>query len=450
MHQYMNSPVPTRSGNDVAPAAPPRAFAMFRSLRGFNYRVWAIGGLVSNIGTWMQRTAQDWIVLTQLTHNNGAAVGKVMALQFAPQVLLLPWTGHAADHLDKRKLLFATQAAMGALALGLGLLTVTGLVQLWHVYAFALLLGCAAAFDAPARHAFVSELVREEDLSNAVGLNSSSFNAARMLGPAAAGLLIAAFGSGWVFLLNGASFAAVLLSLGLLRSEELQRHPGPVKARGRLADGFRYVWGRPDLKTILCMVFFVGTFGLNFPIFLSTMAVSVFHKGAGQYGLLTSIMAVGTLSGALLASARARPTMGHLFTGALFFGLGLIAAAMMPSYGWFAVPLVLVGLSAQTLTNAANGLLQLSTEPAMRGRVVALFLAIALGGTPLGAPLVGWVADRFGPRWALCVGAAGGFAAAAIAVYYLVRFRGLRLRFDTGRVRFQLDERDAPLLIKGA
>src|SRR5271156_3590484 len=191
--------------NPIVPAK-----GTFRSLKVFNYRVWAGGAIVSNVGTWMQRTAQDWIVLTQLTHHNASAVGLVMALQFGPQLLLLPLTGFAADHFDRRKLLLATQGAMGALALGLGILTVTGLVQLWQVYVFAFLLGCVSAFDSPARQTFVSELVVEADLSNAVGLNSTSFNAARMIGPAVAGVLIAAVGSGWVFLINAASFAAVL------------------------------------------------------------------------------------------------------------------------------------------------------------------------------------------------------------------------------------------------
>src|SRR6202049_4403121 len=196
---------------------------MFRSLRGFNYRVWAGGALVSNVGTWMQRIAQGWLVLTQLTHNNATAMGMVMALQFGPHLLLLPLTGFAADHLDRRKLLIGTQAALGTLALGLGILTIAGLVQLWHVYVFAFLLGCVSAFDAPARQTFVSELVGETDLSNAVSLNSTSFNAARMIGPAIAGVLIASVGSGWVFLINAASFAAVLGALSLLRTGELQQ-----------------------------------------------------------------------------------------------------------------------------------------------------------------------------------------------------------------------------------
>ncbi len=402
-----------------------------RSLRGFNYRTWALGAIVSNVGTWMQRTAQDWLVLTQLTHHNATAVGVVMSLQFGPQVLLLPWTGFAADHLDLRKLLFATQAALGALAMGLGILTVAGVVQLWHVYAFAFLLGCVSAFDAPARQAFVSELVVEADLPNAVALNSTSFNAARLIGPAIAGVLIAVTGTGWVFLINAASFAAVLGSLSLLRAGELHRRHRAPRTRGSLAEGFRYVWKRPDLRAVLLMLFLIGTFGLNFPIFISTMAVSVFHKGAGQFGLLTSIMAIGSVAGALLAASQAKPGIVRLISGAAAFGLGLGLAAMMPNYGTFGLALVLIGVSAQTFTTTANGAVQLSTEPAMRGRVIAILLAIALGGTPIGAPTVGWVADRFGPRWALCVGAAAGFAAAIVGIRYRAKYGRLRVRADT-------------------
>jgi len=412
----------------------------FRSLRGFNYRMWAGGAVVSNVGTWMQRTAQDWIVLTQLTHKNATAVGVVMALQFGPQVLFLPWTGFAADHLDRRKLLLATQAAMGALALGLGLLTVTGLVQLWHVYVFAFLLGSVTAFDAPARQAFVSDLVVEADLPNAVGLNSTSFNAARMIGPAIAGVLIATVGSGWVFLINAASFAAVLCALSLLRVGELHLKSKAARTPGSLVEGFRYVWKRPDLKAILLMAFLIGTFGLNFPIFLSTMSVSVFHKGAGQYGLLTSIMAVGSVSGAFLAASRPKPGVGHLLSGAALFGLGLTLAAVMPTYALFAIPLVLIGVAAQTITTTAVSVVQMSTEPVMRGRVMAILLAVVLGGTPIGAPIVGWAADTFGPRWALGVGAAGGFSAVLVGLGYLTKYRHLRVRLEAWHLRFSFDD----------
>ncbi|HTO66902.1 MAG TPA: MFS transporter [Bradyrhizobium sp.] len=392
----------------------------FRSLKNSNYRIWAAGALVSNIGSWMQRTTQDWIVLTELTHQNATAVGIVMGLQFGPQILLLPLTGFAADHFDRRRLLFCTQAAMGLLALGLGLLVVTGLVQLWHVYVFAFLLGCAAAFDSPARQTFVAELVSEGDLPNAVGLNSTSFNAARMIGPAIAGLMIAGVGSGWVFLLNALSFVAVLGALGVVRVDRSTRaHRG--RLRGGLVDGFRYVLGRGDLKVILFMLFLVGTFGLNFPIYISTMSVTVFHKGAGQYGLLTSMMAAGSVTGALMAASRPKPGLSVLILGAAVFGLGCALAAMMPSYALFGLVLFVVGVAAQTLTTTTNSLVQMSTEPAMRGRVVAILLAITLGGTPIGAPIVGWVADRFGPRWALAIGAAAGLLAAATAAIYLAR-----------------------------
>ncbi|RDS81732.1 MFS transporter [Dyella monticola] len=410
----------------------------FRSLRGYNYRVWAGGALVSNVGTWMQRIGQDWLVLTQLTRHNASAVGTVMALQFGPQVLLLPLTGYAADHFNRRKLLLVTQALMGLLALGLGVLTVTGVVRLWEVYSFAGALGCVTAFDSPARQTFVSELVSEDDLSNAVGLNSTSFNAGRMIGPAVAGLLIAAVGTGWVFVLNAASFGAVLCALSLLRREELHVKAWAHRSRGSLTEGFRYVWHRPDLRSVLLMLFLFGTFGLNFPIYISTMSVTVFHAGAGRYGFLTSTLAIGTVMGALLAARRARPSIPLLITAAAVFGLGLTTAALSPDYGVFAMALVAIGVCAQTFTTSTNSLVQLSTEPAMRGRVVAILLAIAVGGTPLGAPVVGWVADTFGPRWSMSVGAAGGLAAALVGVRYLVKYHALRVRIDAGRVRFSM------------
>ncbi len=391
----------------------------FRSLKGYNYRVWAGGAAVSNVGTWMQRTAQDWIVLTQLTRHNATAVGIVMALQFGPQLLLLPLTGWAADHLDRRKLLMVTQTTMGALALGLGLLTLTGLVQLWHVYVFALLLGCVAAFDAPARQTFVSELVTEIDLQNAVALNSTSFNAARMIGPAVAGTLIAAVGTGWVFVINAASYVAVIGAMKMLRVHELHLRQRAVRTRGSFLEGFRYVWRRPDLKAVLFMLFLIGTFGLNFPIFISTMSVTVFHAGAHQYGLLSSIMAIGSVAGALLAARRDKPRMGVLLVGASVFGLGCALAALMPGYWLFGMALIVVGMAAQTFTTTVNSWVQLSTEPAMRGRVLAILLAIVLGCTPMGAPLVGWVADTFGARWAMGVAALSGLAAAIVGLRYL-------------------------------
>ncbi len=412
--------------------------ATFASLRNRNYRVWACGALVSNIGTWMQRTAQDWLVLTELTHHNARAVGIVMALQFGPQLLMLPLSGYAADHFNRRRVLRITQAALGTLALGLGVLTVTGWVRLWEVYLFALMLGCVSAFDAPARQTFVSELVGEDGLANAVALNSTSFNAARMVGPAVAGLLIAAIGTGWVFILNAVSFAAVQVSLSFLRPDALHARPPAVHKRGSLVEGFRYVWGRPDLKIVLLMLFLIGTFGLNFPIFISTMTVQAFHAGASRYGMLSSTLAVGSVTGALLAARRGRARIVLLCGASTMFGLGCLLAALMPSYFLFGVVLIMIGISAQTFTVSTSGLVQMSTAPAMRGRVVAIQLAIVQGCTPLGAPIVGWVADTWGPRWALGVGAAAGAAAAAVGLGYLLRARGVRLRYAAGRWHLEI------------
>jgi MFS family permease len=391
----------------------------FRSLRSFNFRLWTAGGLVSNVGTWMQRVAQDWLVLTQLTHHNASALGIVMGLQFAPQLLFLPWTGSAADRLNQRKLLMLTQATMGVLALVLGVLTIAGVVRLWHVYVFAFLSGSAAALDAPVRQTFVAEMVGDADLPNAVALNSTSFNAAQMIGPAVAGLLIAGVGIGWAFLLNGLSFAAVLISMSLFRLSELRTSARAHRTASGFLEGLRYVWRKPDLRAILIMLFLIGTFGLNFPIFISTMAVNVFHSDARGFGLLSSIMAVGTLSGALFAAGRQKPSLASLLAGAGVFGLGCTLAALAPGYWWFGAALVVIGAAGLTFTNGTNSIMQLATEPAMRGRVMALRVGTALGGAPIGAPIVGWVANCFGPRWALGIGAGAGFAAALVAVFVL-------------------------------
>ena len=393
----------------------------FRSLRSFNFRLWTVGCLISSTGTWMQRVAQDWLVLTQLTHRDASALGIVMGLQFAPLLLLLPWTGSAADRLNQRKLLMFTQATMGALALIQGALTIAGVIQLWQVYLLAFLSGSAAALDAPVRQTFAAEMVGDRDLPNAVALNSTSFNAAQMIGPAIAGLVMAKIGIGWAFLLNGLSFVAILLSMSFFRLSELRTSVRAHRANSGFLEGLRYVWSRPDLRAILVMLFLIGTFGFNFPIFISTMAVNVFHSDARAFGLLSSIMAAGTLSGALFAAGGKKPGLASLSVGAGVFGLGCTLAAIAPGYWWFAAALAVSGAALLTLTNSSNSIMQLSTEPSMRGRVMALRVGIALGGMTIGAPIVGWVANRFGPRWSLAVGASAGFIAALVAVYILVR-----------------------------
>ena len=390
----------------------------FRSLGQRNYRIWAAGAFVSNVGTWMQRIAQDWLVLTQLSNHSGAAVGVVMALQFGPPIILMPVVGRVADRVDRRKLLLATQSAMAATALGLGLLVITGVVTLWEVYVFAGLMGCISAFDAPVRQTFVAELVGDEDLPNAIALNSTLFNSAQLIGPAIAGVLIAVLGTGWLFIINGVSFMAVLTSLLKMRVSELRKLPKTGASGAGMVDGLRYVQLKPDLVIALVMLFVLGTYGINFPIFISTMSVTTFHGGPHLYGALSSALAVGSVLGALLAAGREQPRLMLLAASAAGFGVAGTLAAIMPNVWSFGVTLVVLGAMAQTFTTSTNSLVQLRTEPAMRGRVMAIYMAIFLGCTPLGAPFVGWVADMLGPRWALGVGAAAGFVAALVALAY--------------------------------
>lgn len=395
---------------------------IFRSLRHHNYAIWACGALVSNIGTWMQRTAQDWFVLTGLTQHDATAVGLTMALQFGPQLLLLPFTGLAADRFDRRKLLIVTQGLMGTLALALGLLAVCGTPRLWEVDLFALLFGCVSAFDSPARQTFVSELVGDADLPNAVALNSLSFNAGRMLGPAAGGLCIAALGVGWAFVVNGLSFFAVLASLALLRQRELHVTPRALhSAEGvvsRLLSGLRYVLARRDLTVVMIMLALIGTFGINFAITISTMAAMTFHMTAGGYGLLTSAMAGGTIIGAVFAARRETVTLQTITISAGAFGVTCLISALAPTYDLFAVSLIFTGAAVLTFTTATNSMMQLASAVDMRGRVMAIRLAVAMGGTPLGSPITGWIANTFGPRWGLGLGAVAGFAALAVALLF--------------------------------
>ncbi|MGE5617038.1 MAG: MFS transporter [Bacillota bacterium] len=394
----------------------------FRSFAGYNYRLWAGGALVSNVGTWMQRTAQDWIVFTELTNNDAAAVGIVMALQFGPSLFLLPLTGFAADHFDRRRLLLVSQSLQGVLALLLGILVLTGRVELWHVYAFSFLLGCVTAFDAPARQTFVAEVVSDDNLLNAVALNSTSFQIARMVGPAIAGLLIAGLGTGWVFIINAASFGGTLAALLAMRVHELHRHERTRKAGGFI-EGFRYVGARRDLLAVLAMLFLVATFCMNFRVFVSSMAVTVFGAGAGGFGLLSSMLAIGSVTGALFAARRARPRAILLLASTVLLAISFTVAAAMPTYVAFGVALMALGWCLQTFTTTTNSTVQLGTDPAMRGRVMAIYMGIVNGCTLFGAPFVGWVANHFGARWSLMVGAAAALLAALVGVRYWLDHR---------------------------
>ncbi len=409
--------------------------SMFRALKVFNYRLWVTGALVSNIGTWMQRVAQDWLVLTILTHNSGTAAGITTGLQFLPIVFLGPFAGLLGDRVNKRKLLLCTQTAMGLCALVLGLLVVTRTVELWHVYVLAFLLGVASAFDAPSRQAFVSEVVAKEDVPNAVALNSASFNLARLAGPGVAGLVIALFGTGPAFLINAASFAAVIFSLWRMRVSELQPVVRVPRGKGQIHEGFRYIRQRPDLMMIMGLVFMVGTFGMNFQITNALMATTIFHLGPGEYGLLGSVMAVGTLAAALLAARRKKMRMLYIVGGALAFGVTVAVAAFMPSYALYALALVPVGLASLTFMNACNTTVQLTTDSAMRGRVLAVYMVVLQGGTPIGAPLVGWIATAFGARWSLWIGAVVAIASGLVALVMMNRRNHVRLRDQVRSLR---------------
>jgi MFS family permease len=397
---------------------------MFGSLSERNYRLFASGQIVSNIGTWMQRVAQDWLVL-ELSARSPMALGIATALQFAPTLVLSAWAGMLADRMDKRKLEIVVQTGMGLSALGLGLLVVTDSAALWQVYLMCFLLGCFAAIDQPVRQSFVMEMVGKPQLSNAVALNSMTFNLARIVGPAIAGVLINVIGTGWVFLLNAGTFAAVIASLIMMDPAKLYRGPKAPRKRGQLIEGVRYVRGRPDILMVLVLIFCVSTFAMNFQVTLANVAANVFHRSATGYGLLTTLIAVGTLFGATLAarrSAKGRPTRRMLLGGALVFGLLEAGLTFMPTYLTFGLMLIPVGAVMLTFTVTANSSVQLATSPEMRGRVMGLYMLVFLGGNPIAGPFTGWLAETFGGRSPFLVG--GGIAvSAALALAVIVRAR---------------------------
>ncbi|GAA0449773.1 MFS transporter [Streptomyces sp. NPDC046215] len=429
-----SAPAPKTPDDDTRTTALTRPKGgTFSSLRVRNYRLFATGQVVSNTGTWMQRIAQDWLVLS--ITGSSAAVGITTALQFLPMLLLGLYGGVIADRYPKRRLLLFTQAAMAVTGLALAALTLSGHVQVWHVYLIAFALGLVTVVDNPVRQAFVAEMVGPDDLRNAVSLNSANFQSARLVGPAVAGVLITAVGSGWAFLLNGLSFAAPIAALLLMRTAELHKAERAPRGKGQLREGLRYVAGRPDLFWPIVLVGFIGTFGFNFPIWLTAFVNDVFHAGAGTYGLLNTLMAAGSLVGALLAARRGTSRLRVLVGAAVAFGLLEITAALSPQFWVFAALLVPIGMVGLTVNVTANSSLQLATDPAMRGRVMSLFMMVFMGGTPLGAPLVGYVTDVYGARTGFLAGGAVSLLAALTVGFVLARVGGLRLKVDLRRGR---------------
>lgn len=415
----------------------PERVKTFASLGFRNYRYYFAGALISNLGTWIQRIGQDWLVLTELTDNSSTALGIVTALQFLAIPLLAPYAGTIIDRYPKRKVLMVTQVGLMLTALGLWALVATGVVALWHVYVFALLMGVITAFDNPARQAFVSEIVPRNYITNAVGLNSTSFNGARLVGPGLAGLLVAAVGVGPTLLINALSFIAMIVAILAMHADELT--PAPIPAtRGGAMDGLRYLARRPDLIVVLVMVFVLGTFGMNFQIFNATMSTTVFGVGSAEFGLLGTIMAIGTLGGALLAARRSRPTLRMLVISLGGFAVSATLLALAPSYTLYALLLIPAGFFSLTAMTTANASVQLGTAPEFRGRVMAVYMAIFLGGTPLGSPLIGWIGQVLGPRASVAVAAVTTGLCAVGVFAYLVLHDGMRVRIVRHPLRIKV------------
>ena len=400
----------------------------FDALRIRNYRVYFTGALISNIGTWMQRVAQDWLVL-ELSHGSGVAVGVTTALQFLPMLLITPYGGVIADRFDKRKILRITQTWMACAAAALGLLAIFGVAQTWHVFALAFIFGVGTAFDNPARQAFVSEVVDHDHMPNAIGLNSASFNIARLIGPAVAGLVIAAFGSGWSILANAVSYLSFIIALAIIDPKRLQRTERTARAKRQIREGLIYIRGRADILLVLGIALFVGTFGLNFQMTSALMAQQVFHKGAGQYGILGTFMAIGSLTGALIGARRkTAPRARFIIGAAVAFSVIEVVTGMMPSYWSYAGVLPAMGLASMLTLNAANTSVQMGVEPQLRGRVMAIYMMVMQGGTPIGAPIVGWVGQVFGARWTLIGGGGITLIGVILTVAIMARRGGITVR----------------------
>jgi MFS family permease len=395
---------------------------MFRSLRVRNYRMFAAGGIVSNVGTWLQRTAQDWLVL-DLTDGSGSALGSgtalgiATALQFLPMLLFGMFGGVLADRYPKRPILITAQTLMAILALSIGVLTITGQAQVWHVFAMAFALGLISCVEVPTRQAFVVEMVGRRDLSNAIALNSSIFNLARVVGPAVAGVLIHLLGgTGPIFLINALTFAAVISSLVFMRKSELTLAEPVPRAKGQLREGLKYVLRHEELLMPILLLAFVSMFSQSFSMSIALMAREVFDAGASSFGVASSMFAVGALAGALLAARRASMSRKVLFAGAIGFGLFQMASGFAPVYPVYLGMLVPTGIALITINTAANSIVQLATSPEMRGRVMGIYMLVFTGGTPLGALLVGWMSELGGPRTGVVLSGALVLVGTALAV----------------------------------
>lgn len=407
---------------------------MFSSLRVRNFRLFATGQVISNTGTWMQRVAQDWLVLT-LTHGSGTAVGLATGLQFLPLLLFSLWGGMVADRYSKRGVLMVTQSAMGVLALVLGVLAVTGVVRPWHIYLLAFGLGLATVVDNPTRQSFASEMVGRADLRNAIALNSAVFNLGRITGPAAAGLVISLIGTPAAFFLNAVSYVAVIIGLRLMRPSELRRAEPVPRAKGQLREGLAYVRSSPDLLMTMILVFFIATFGMNFQVTTALMSRVVFHTGAGRFGVASAVFAAGALCGALAAARRSKVGMRLLVLTALAFGALEVATGLMPTYWSFLLLLLPTGMAVISFSTAANSSVQLGTAADMRGRVMGIYMLVFLGGAPIGAPLTGLIAQEFGTRLSIVGQGAISMVGAAFVAVLVARMRGVPLRGYLRRTR---------------
>lgn len=409
---------------------------MFRALEVRNYRIYAVGNFISAVGTWMQTTAMAWLILVMT--DSGFLVGVSIALQLIPTMVFSPFAGAVADRVNKRRMLIVTQSAMAAPTAVLGLLAVSGYAQVWQILALTFVYGIARAFEAPARQSFVPEMVGPGYLANAVSLNSALFNGGRLIGPAVAGLLIAAlgggvFGAGAVIVINALSFVPSIGAIVMLNVDDLQTEPSTVARKRAVRDGLRYVGSRPDLILVLVVVFFVGAFGMNFQITSALMATEEFGLAAQEFGMFGTILAIGSLGGSLLAARRVRPRLRFIVGSALAFAMVQALSGLMPHHLAYAAILPLIGLTVMTVATSANAMIQMYSSPQVRGRVAAIYLMVFIGSVPIGAPLVGLVAEAFGARIALYATGAIVAVGTLLAAAWYLRTMHLSIRVSSLR-----------------